>query len=263
MTRSMTRLAAILAGAAIAATLAMPVLAAGPQGGPNGNGPLNQGSTGTGIARCAADWITAKADPTVANLRAVGYCEIDRRLTTLERLRALVAEANVLTDAHQSALDSILNAATTGLTSLRAQIAADSTVDSLRTDIRKIYTDYRVYVLDARQVRLVRGDDLVGAAAGRLDDAGTRLAAAIVQAQSNGKDVTVAQGHLDAMTAAIAKARTEIAGDADAVLAQTPATWNAGTAKPVLDAARASLSAARSDLRTAVTEARAVLAALR
>ena len=65
------------------------------------------------------------------------------------------------------------------------------------------------------------------------------------------------------MTAAVTKARAEVAGDADAILAQTPAAWNAGTAKPVLDAARASISAARSDLRTAVTEARAVLAALR
>ncbi|MBI3744931.1 MAG: hypothetical protein HY264_00090, partial [Chloroflexi bacterium] len=124
-------------------------------------------------------------------------------------------------------------------------------------------TDYRVYVLVARQVNLVRGDDRIGAAADRLTSATTRLTDAIAQAKANGKDVTVAQGHLDAMIAAIAKARGEVAGDADAVLAQTPAAWNAGTAKPILDAARDSISAARSDLRTALSEARATLAALR
>ncbi len=263
MTRSMPRLAGILAGAAIAATVAMPVLAAPPVGGANGNGPATIASTGTGVARCAADWITAKADATVANLQTAGYCEIDRRLTTLDRLRALVGEANVVTDAHKATLNGILDGATTGLTGLRRQIAADTTVSVVRTDIRKIYTDYRVYVLDARQVRLVRGDDLVGTAAGRLDEATARLTDAIATAQSNGKDVTAAQEHLDAMTAAVSKARTDVAGDAADVLAQTPAAWNGNTAKPVLDAARTSISAARSDLRTAVTEARAVLAALR
>ena len=263
MTRSMPRLAGIVAGAAIAASVAMPVLAAPPLGGPNGNGPAAQVSTDTGVARCAADWLTAKADPTVANFQAVGYCEIDRRLTTLDRLRALVGEAGVLSDAHKSTLNGILDGATTGLTALRGQMAADTTVSALRTDIRKIFTDYRVYALDARQVRLVRGDDRVGTAADRLDDAQSRLVAAIDQAQSNGKDVTLARQHLDAMTAAITKARAEVAGDADAILAQAPAAWNAGTAKPVLDAARASLAAARTDLRTAVAEARAVLAALR
>lgn len=263
MNRSMTRLAGLLAGAAVAVTVAMPTLAAPTRPQTIGDPVVAEASTDTGVARCAADWVTARANPTVANLQAVGYCEIDRRLTTLDRLRGLVSAAGVLTDAHKTTLGGILNGATSGLTALRAHIGADVTVVALRTDIRKIYTDYRVYVLDARQVRLVRGDDRVGAAADRLDQATSRLADAIARAQAKGKDVTAAQGHLDAMTAAISKARNEVAGDADAVLAQTPAAWNTGTAKPILDAARASISAAASDLRTAVSEARAVLAALR
>jgi hypothetical protein len=123
---------------------------------------------------------------------------------------------------------------------------------------------------DVLQERLATEDDsgVSGQGGQEVELAGAQLHdplphRRLAQAQSNGKDVTVAQGHLDAMTAAVSKARTEVAGDADAILAQTPAAWNAGTAKPVLDAARASISAARSDLRTAVTEARAVLAALR
>jgi hypothetical protein len=193
----------------------------------------------------------------------VGFCEIDRRLATLQRLGRLVDDADVLTDAHVSALNSILDGATTGLTALRAEIAGDTTLADLRVDIKRIYTDFRVYVLDARQVLLVRGDDRVGAAAVRLDEAVTKVEAAIARAEAAGKDVTEAQNHLDAMKAAIAAARDAVAGDADAVLAQTPAAWNAGTAKPILDAARASISTAQSDLKTAVREAKAALAALR
>jgi hypothetical protein len=48
-----------------------------------------------------------------------------------------------------------------------------------------------------------------------------------------------------------------VEGDAAEVLALTPAAWNAGDAKPVLDAARASVQEARESLRTAIREARA------
>lgn len=262
MTRSMTKVAGLLAGIAIAATVAMPVLAgtSRPQAGSQLAATV---TSDTSLARCAADWLKAKADPTVANFQAAGYCEVDRRLDTISQLRTLVNEAGALTDAHQATLTGILDSSAGGLTALRAQIGADTTVMSVRTDIRKVYMDYRIYVLVARQVNLVRGDDRVGVAADRLTDAAGNLTRAIAQAQANGKDVTAAQADLDAMNAAIAKARSEISGDADAVLAQTPASWNAGTAKPVLDAARASISAARTDLKTALTEARAVLAALR
>lgn len=262
MTRSMTRLAGLVAGLAIAASVAMPALAAASTRQAAAD-LAAQATSDSGIARCAAAWLKAKADPSVANLQAAGDCEVDRRLDTLDRLGTLVDEAGAVTDPHKATLHGILDASTRGLTALRGQIAADTTIAALRTDIRRIYTDYRVYVLVARQVNLVRGIDRVGVAADRLTDATGNLADAIAQAKANGNDVTAAQGHLDAMTAAIAKARSEVAGDADAVLAQTPAGWNAGSAKPILDAARASISAAHADLRTALAEARATLAALR
>lgn len=262
MTRSMTRFAGLVAGLAIAASVAMPALAAASTRQVAGD-LAAQAATDSGIARCAAAWLKAKADPSVANVQAAGLCEVDRRLDTLDRLGSLVDQAGALTEAHKTALTGILDASTGGLTTLRTRIAADATVAALRTDIRKVITDYRVYVLVARQVNLVRGNDRVGAAADRLTDATGNLADAIAQAAANGKDVTAAQGHLDAMKADITKARDEVAGDADSVLAQTPAAWNAGTSKPILDAARGSIVAARGDLKAALTEARATLAALR
>lgn len=263
MTRSMTRIAAILAGIAVAAAVALPALAAPARPQLASESLAVAARTDLGIARCASAWLTARADPTVPNFQAVGFCEIDRRLATIDRLAGLVDEAGALTDGHKASLTEILRGDKAGLTALRTQIAADTTVAALKIDIKKIYTDYRIYVLVARQVVLVRGDDRVGVAAGRLTDASGKVADAIARAEAEGKDVTKAQGHLDAMIAAIGKAGDEVAGDADAVLAQTPASWNAGTAKPILDAARASISAAQTDLRTALSEARAALAALR
>lgn len=263
MNRHMTRIAGTFVGLALAVSVAMPALASSGSARLVGDPSMAPLSTETDVARCRPDWQAAKDDRTLAKVQAVGFCEIDRRLVTIDRLQVLVHGADVLTDAHAAALTRILDHSETGLKALRREIAADTTVPSATEDVRRIFTEYRIYALVTRQVALVRADDRVDAAANRLTHASDQLAAAIARAAGNGKDVTVAQGHLDAMIAAIGDARAEVAGDATAVLAQTPATWNAGTAKPVLDAARASIGAARSDLRTALTEARAVLAALR
>ena len=263
MNKHLTRLAGTFAGIALAVSVAMPALASAASSGVASDRSLAPLSAETDAGRCRPDWQAVKEDRTLAKVQAVGFCEIDRRLVAIDRLQALVRGSDVLTDAHATALAWILDHSETGLKELRREIVADTTVASATEDVRRIFTEYRIYALITRQVALVRADDRVDAAVNRLTHASDQLAAAIARAAGNGKDVTVAQGHLDAMIEAIRDARAEVAGDATAVLAQTPTTWNAGTAKPILDAARASIAAARSDLRTAMTEARAVLAALR
>jgi hypothetical protein len=254
MNRHLPRIAALIGGLAIAATAAVPVFAAT---------TMPTTVTDTGIARCAVAWVTVRVDRTVTNEQAAGYCEIDRRLDAIAHLRDLVHEAGAVTPAHATALDSILDGSAAGLKALRVTIANDASLPAVTADVRKLFTEYRVYAVVARQVVLVRADDRTDVAADRLTQAAGQLSQAISVAQSHSKDVTAAEGHLSAMTAAISAAQGQVADDAASVLAQTPAGWNAGTAKPVLDAARVSISAAQSDLRTALREARAVMAALR
>lgn len=262
--RHAIRLAGPLTGLLLAAVVGVtPVLAASaPPATPPGSAP-GQAEELNARRHCAREWRAAKEEPTVEHLQAVGLCEIDRRLVTIERLQAGVDGARALTDAHEAALEAILDRSAAGLRALRAEIEGDTTVPELRADIKRIFEDYRIYALVTRQVQLVRAADTVDAATNRLTDAAGRLAEAIETAAANGKDVTEALAHLGAMNAAIDAAGAEVAGDADAVLVLTPADWNAGTAKPILDAARASIVAARADLKTAMAEARAVLAALR
>lgn len=262
--RHLSRLTASITGLTLAVTVALPALAATVAPAPPVAGSLAApAAPGTGAAQCAAAWVTVRADRSVQNTQAVGDCEIDRRLSTIDRLRGIVGEAGALTPAHATALTAILDRSASGLTALRSTLAADTTLPDATADVRRIFTDYRVYVLVDRQVVLVHADDRADAAADRLTQAADQLGQAIEQAKANGKDVTAAQGHLDAMTAAITAGRGQVAGDADAMLALTPQGWNAGSAKPVLDAGRASISAARTDFRTALSEARAVLEALR
>jgi len=257
------RLAGPLTGLVLAVTVGVsPVLAAPIPARSSGTDRIAQAQEIAGRARCATAWRGANADPTVENLQAVGTCEIDRRLATIGRLGNAVDNARALTDAHQTALEAILADSAAGLRALRAEILADTTVPELRADIKRIFEDFRIYALVTRQVWLVTAADTVDATGAALNEAAADLASLIAQAEANGKDVTQAKADLAAMKAAIDEAFAGVSVVAAKVLPLTPADWNAGTAGPVLREARAAIQAARADLRTAMAQARKVIADL-
>ncbi len=262
--RHTIRFAGPLTGLLLAAVVGVtPVLAAPAATSPLGSNAPGQTEVLSARRHCAQEWLAAKAEPTVENLQAVGFCEIDRRLATIERLQKVVDGARALTDAHEAALEAILRDSAAGLRALRAGIEADTTVPELRADIKSIFEDYRIYALVTRQVQLVRAADTVDAAGAALNSAAESLALLIEQAEADGKDVTEAKAHLAAMEAAIDEGLAGVDGVADEVLPLTPANWNAGTAGPVLREAREAIAAARADLQTAKAEARRVMVALR
>ena len=262
-TRHVARLAGPLAGLVLSAAVGVaPALAAPAPDSRAGVAGAAQTEQFAGRIQCAAAWRKAHAEPTVENYKAVGLCEIDRRLATIDRLGNGVADARALTDDHQAALQRILDRSAAGLRSLRAEIEADTTVPELRGDITGIFEDFRIYALVTPQVSLVIGADTVEAAGAALDDTAVDLATLIARAEAAGKDVAEAKAHLAAMEAAIDEALDGVDGVAVAVLPLTPADWNAGLAGPILRKARQAIADARADLRTAKAEARQVIAAL-
>ena len=259
----LTRLAGPLTGVLLAlSVVATPALAASAPGAHAGTRPVSQADHLTDRARCAQAWRTAAAAPTVENYQAVGLCEIDRRMATIDRLENAIETSRALTDDHQAALVRILDNAAAGLRALRAEIEADTTLAELREDINSIFEDFRIYVLVVRQVWLVIAADTVDVVGARLDETAADLAVLIERAEAAGQDVTEAKAHLAAMEAAIDEALAGVEGVTEDVLPLTPADWNDGTAGPILRAARQAIVDARADLRTAMAEARQVIAAL-
>jgi len=259
----LTRLAGSVAGVLLAlAVVATPALAASAPGAHAGTAQVGQSDQLTDRTRCATAWLAAAADPTVANYQAVGLCEIDRRLATIDRLGNAIETARALTDDHQVDLQGILDNAASGLRALRAEIEADTTLAELRADIKSVFVDFRIYALVTRQVWLVVAADTVDLAGAKLDETAADLAVLIERAEAAGQDVTEAKAHLAAMEAAIDEALAGVDGIAEEVLPLTPADWNAGTAGPILREARQAIADARADLRTSMAEARQVIAAL-
>ena len=219
-------------------------------------------SQARGPRPCAEEWAAAK-DNSINHLRRLGDCEIDRRIDTNTRLQSRVANADSLTSADRAALHSQLTADTRGLTVLRGKIDGETDVDTLLADLKKIVTDFRIYLLMVPKTDEVIAADAELAAVARLGTLSTNLQTRIDAAKAAGKDVTQAQGELDAMNAKAAQVSPLIQGIPAAVLPLTPAQYNDGTAKPILTSSRVSLQSGRGLLVGARADAMACVAALK
>jgi hypothetical protein len=217
-------------------------------------------ATGSGARACSAQRAAAK-DNSVAHLEALGDCEINRRLVTITTLQDHVSNPNGLTDGDRSALQGLLAAGTTGLTALKSKIDGETDVTTLRADIGTIVTDYRIYLLMVPMTAEVISADSEAAAVGRLTTVAGKLQDRIDAASG---DVSQAQADLDNMTASLGQVSTSTLSDmTQALLALTPAGYNAGTAGPVLKADHTTLQGFRTSLNAARADAVACRAALR
>ncbi len=219
------------------------------------------GPAGRGI--CATQAVAARTNPTVASLRAFGDCEINRRFTTLNDLAARITASKVMTSSHAATLQAEIGSTRSGLTSLKAAIDSETVVATLKLDVTRIATEFRVYVLVVPQVNLTNAADGVLATQTRFADVDSKLAARIAAAKAAGKDTAAAQTALDAMNASVAKAVGLATPLPAALLALTPAQYNAGTAGPVLASSRAAIVQARDSLKAAVASANACRNALK
>jgi len=220
-------------------------------------------TTGSGARACATQRTAARGH-SVEKLQALGNCEIDRRLVTIQVLQDHVSNPNGLTDSDRSALQALLTADTTGLTALKAKIDGETDVTTLRADIGTIVTGYRIYLLMVPMTAEVISADNEAAAVGRLDTVVTKLQARITADQNAGKDVTQAQANLTNMQTSLGQVSTStLSAMTQALLLLTPAQYNAGTAKPVLTSDHTTLQGFRSSLNAARADAVACRAALK
>lgn len=219
---------------------------------------------------CIPEWAAVVAHPgNVDILRAAGDCEINRRFVTLDGLTYLVNHSTVLTA--QDKIDLLsggsVNPASfvaehAGLTSLKASIDGDTTIPTLRTDIGKIAPDYRVYLLVVPKTHLVSAADGAAKTSARFVPLASELQNLINQAKDDGKDVTAAQAKLDDLKAKVGQANGLIAPVVGTLMPLSPADWNSGAAKPVLQSARQTLHSARALLVDARQDAHQIIVLL-
>ncbi len=206
---------------------------------------------------------TVTAGPGTRALPDKSNClaKLDERLAQVARLKSAVAGAAHLASSHASTLNSKLDGTSSGLTALRATIVADTDRATTVADCLKQATDYRVYSLLTPQVHLTRAADLEAFIATRVGGLTPRIQRAIDAAAAAGKDVTAAKAALADLQTKVADATSKAHGFADALLAITPASFNAGHG--AVDNARSAATGLRADLAAIRGDVVKIRAALR
>ncbi len=200
-----------------------------------------------------------EGDLSAAKARCVQAITV--RHTEIAKLDSLVGSAPTLTDAHEGTIDAFLASSSSGLTALQATIEADTDPAALRAHCASIATDYRIFALRSPQVHLAIGGDREAAALARADELVPRLQAAIDAAAAAGVDVTEATATMAHLQSTIAHAESTLAGVVDTLLGYTPSDWNANHS--LLDPITAAVRSVKTDITTAIADARAIIAGLK
>lgn len=199
----------------------------------------------------------AADDTALAAAKKLTIARIDGRLAALKVDGVAIRNAARLSDGHQSAIQAILDHDIAGLTALKAKVSGETTGQAVKDDARSMVVDYRVYMLVGPQVRLTMAADVAAAVDARLGAVADKLAKAIEAAKAAGKDVTEAQAKLDHLRSELAAAQSSLAGTADTLLGVKPSP-DAEAMKAARTAARTQLREARTHLKNAVADAKAI-----
>ena len=189
-------------------------------------------TSGAGVANAATPAPSRSPKTTTTGFAAhQDACEaaVDGRLKALTGLQTGVAAAPTTTAAHTATLTSQIAAATAGLTTLGAKIAADTDATTLDADCTTIVPDYRVYVIVVPRTTLVIAADADLAATTGVTNLEPALRATIAAAKLAGKDTTAAQAaytDLQTQVPAAQAAANPVAGE---VIGLVPSDYPSST----------------------------------
>ncbi|GHJ46358.1 hypothetical protein Cs7R123_37000 [Catellatospora sp. TT07R-123] len=208
-------------------------------------------------AAAPAGVVLADKATTLDAAKKLTTARIDGRLAVLRANGVAIRNAARLADGHQSALQAILDKDIAGLTELKTKVAGETTLEAIRADARSMVEDYRVYILVQKQVHLTVAADVETAAVARLRGAYDKLAKAIEAAKAGGTDTSAAEAKLADLKSQLDAAESAVGGVADALLAVQPGP-DADAIKAKTQAAREKVHAARTALKAAIADAKAI-----
>ncbi len=192
----------------------------------------------------------------IERIRETANKEIDRRTASLTELSTRIGEMKHESDADKVILTGMVNAELTSLATLKAKIAADTDLVTLKTDTQSITKSYRVYMLVMPSIRIIAAADRVVNIAGDMSAIGTKLSLRITAAGTEGNDVTKLTAALTDFNAKLEGAKTQAQAAVTGIGGLTPDNGD----KTKMEANKAALKAAREKLRLAEADLKAARA---
>jgi hypothetical protein len=197
----------------------------------------------------------------LGKLISTGNQEINRRLTTLQTLQAVINASTKLTTSEKTDLINRIESAIAGLTQLETKLDNDTILATALSDAQSITSTYRVYYLLFPQTYLLRTADTELVTDSNLTTLAAKLQIRINQAQVNGSNMATMTAQLTDMNTEIAAAMILENSVVSAVSPLQPSDYNSD--HTILSSYRNQLVTAHKDNVTAYNEAKDIIAALK
>jgi hypothetical protein len=180
--------------------------------------------------------------------------EIDRRITSLNKLVLRVGEMKKLNDQQKSDLSNQAQDQITELTSLKAKIDADTDLASLKSDIQSITGSYRTYMLLMPKINILATADRFSYIAEGYESVVDKLQNQISGLKDSGKDTASLQTSLDTIKAKVDDIKTQVQAAIDTVNPLAPDNGD----KATIDANKAALAKAKATIKAANTDVKTI-----
>jgi hypothetical protein len=218
------------------------------------------GVNGTGVGA------TANVSTRLTTIIARGDADIAARITALNNLNTRVQSLKNVSGTEKANILAEVQTNSTGLTTLKSKIDADTAVTTAQTDDKSIFGSFRIYALVIPQGYITASADRIDTVVSLMTNISAKLQARITADQSAGKNVTALQASLTDLNAKIADAHAQAGVAASGVASLVPDQGDqtklaANTA--ALKSARATIKVGTQDLQTARTDAKSIMTGLK
>lgn len=216
--------------------------------------------TSTGSAQ--AQTIKTQNEQTqMENLKQRANKEIDRRITALNKLLTRLGQLKRLSSSQIASLQSQVQTDIDGLNTLKARIASDTDLTTLRADVKSIVSDYRIFAFFLKYINLSAALERASNLYDKLNTVYGKLAIKISEAQTAGQNVTALNTSLSQMKVKLDSAKTSI----DAAIAEISVLNAQGYPDNMatLSDARAKLKSAHTNLKDAYILSKEIIKGLR
>jgi hypothetical protein len=207
------------------------------------------------VSALASSSTTAANQARLQRIITRGNSEITRRLTSLNTLTSKISSTTKLSADDQASLSAEVNTEISGLTTLKTQLDAETTVTAAATDAQSIITEYRVYALVLPKVNLIKTADSQQVAEGQLATLATNLATRLAGTTGD----SALQAALSDMNTKVPAAQALSSGVETAVLGLEPSSYTAGE----LSNYRNQLKTAQTDNQDSANDAKTIIAGLK
>lgn len=134
---------------------------------------------------------------------------IAARVEALNKLIEKITSMKLVSAENKASLNTQIQNQITALNNLKAKIATDTELATLKDDVRSITVNFRIYALIIPQGRIIAAADRLNMLAGDFAVIATKLQTRINEAQTAGKDVTKLNTLLTELNAKITDAKTQ------------------------------------------------------